>query len=344
MHVTLLALPHCLPSSLTLPLEMLAAADGAARRQGRRPRQLEVCVAAAPGWINGTRVPTLGMGLQPDCSWEAVAQTGLLIVPALWRNPLNTLRGLSPLHSWLRRLAADGTLLCAVGSGSFLLAAAGLLDDRPATTHWFYFDLFARRYPKVALKRQHLITEAGNLFCAGSVNSVADLTIHFIEHFFGNAVARHVEAQFSPEIRRPFEQHVYVQGHDNRHGDELVIQAQEQLRARLAGGVSIAGLARQLGVSQRTLDRRFQRATGLSPGQYLLNERLNSARELLRTTNLGIAEIALQVGYTDAGHFGRRFREAMGQTPGAYRQAVRGKLFSVQGESSQGTLREQRPL
>lgn len=332
-HVTLLALPNALASSLALPMEMLTAADNLARvsaRGGNAPRAITPLHCDLVG-IEDAReiVTTTGLTLRLSGKATAIAATDLLIIPALWRNPLAALRQHIELLPWLQHLAAHDTHLCAVGTGSFLLAEAGLLTDKPATTHWFYFDQFARRYPRVQLQRRHLITEAGNIFCAGSINSVADLTIHFIEIYYGVQIARKVEAQFSPEIRRPFESHVYTAGSSDVHGDELIAQAQDILRTRYTETLNIAQIADELGVSARSLNRRFKNATGLSPGSYLQQQRLNTARDLLRTSNLSIAEVANAVGYGDSDYFCRRFRDAMKQTPSDYRAAVRGKLFSV---------------
>ncbi len=326
LHITLLALPNALASSLSLPMEMLTAADSLARTSRNPPPAMRhTLVGPAAGAITTAN----GLTLQLDGPWDSIVETDLLIVPALWRNPLANLRAYPELLPWLRQLAAGGTLLCAVGTGSFFLAEAGLLDGGPATTHWFYFDQFEKRYPKVELKRRYLITEAGRVFCAGSVNSVADLTIHFIELFYGRQLARKVEAQFSPEIRRPFESHAYSAGRADVHSDELVVQAQDELREYHMDALRMPAIAERLGLSLRSFNRRFRQATGVSPVAYLQQQRLNSARDLLRTSNLSIAEVALAVGYTDSGYFCRLFREAMKQTPRDYRQSVRGKLFTV---------------
>ncbi len=329
-HVTLLALPNALASSLALPMEMLTAADNLARAHRDHAAAVTPLSCAVVG-AGGEADITTATGLTIKLSGSAldVATTDLLIIPSLWRNPLATLRRHPQLLPWLRQLAQHDAHLCAVGTGSFLLAEAGLLTHKPATTHWFYFDQFERRYPAVQLQRHHLITEAGNIFCAGSVNSVADLTIHFIELYYGAKIARKVEAQFSPEIRRPFENHVYTEGSADLHGDEVIAQAQDLLRSRYAETLNIAELANELRISARSLNRRFKNATGISPSLYLQQQRLNGARELLRTTNLSIAEVANAVGYTDSDYFCRRFRDAMKQTPSAYRASVRGKLFSV---------------
>lgn len=322
-HITLLALPGALASSLSLPMEMLAAADQQARAADRHRTRQTLIVA---GLERGEVATSSGLLVRCVRAWDEIEETDLLILPALWRNPLVHLRRYRRLLPWLQRLASQGTLLCAVGTGSFFLAEAGLLTQRPATTHWFFLDQFARRYPQVHLKRHHLITGDGNLYCAGSVNSVADLTIHFIELLYGRTLAHQVEAQFSPEIRRSFESHAFSA---ERHSDELVIQAQEWLRERFAEQLRADDLARHLGISLRTLNRRFHQATGTTPHTYLQQCRLDGARELLRTTDLNIREIATAVGYGDSGYFARQFRNAMRQTPRQYRQSVRGKLFGA---------------
>lgn len=325
VHITLLALPDALASSLTLPLEMFTAADQLARAERRRAELRHTVIG-----IDEDLVRTVGgLSLKPDADWRDLGPTDLLILPALWRNPRIHLRRYPQLLPWLRERAALGTRLCAVGTSSFFLAEAGLLDHRPATTHWFYLDEFAQRYPQVLLKRHHLITEANGIFCAGSVNSVADLSVHFIELFYGEAIARGIETQFSPEIRRSFDSNVFTQARPDVHDDELVIQAQDWLRLHHAEDVHISALAAQLRTSLRSLNRRFRVATGVTPLAYLQQHRLDTARDLLRTSNLSIAEIAVAVGYQDSGYFCRLFKQAMQQTPRAYRQAVRGKLFTL---------------
>ena len=326
-HVTLVALPNALASSLSLPMEMLTAADNLARAADRHRAPLQHALVG-PGADAVTTAN--GLTLQLSGDWRAIERTDLLILPALWRSPLTNLRRHRELLPWLQRLADTGTLLCAVGTSSFFLAEAGLLDGRPATTHWFYFDQFEQRYPRVQLKRRYLITEADTRFCAGSINSVADLTVHFIELFYGRQLARKVEAQFSPESRRPFDTNAFSAGRADLHGDELVIEAQDWLRHHSNDALHIPELAERLRISPRSLNRRFKAATGLSPGAYLQQQRLNDARDLLRTSNLSIAEVAARVGYTDAGYFCRLFREAMKQTPRDYRRSVRGKLFTVE--------------
>lgn len=313
-----------LTSSVALPLEMLNAADAAYRQSHRRAPRLQSRVLS----LHGGAVRTAGgLLLGVDGPAAALEQCDLLVLTALWRNPQPAVQALRPLRPWLRKMAEQGSLICAVGTGSCLLADAGLLDGRPATSHWYYLDAFAERYPRVRLQRRHLITQADRIYCAGSVNSAADLMVHLIGELFDAHTARQVEAQFSPEIRRAFERQSYVQGAESAHHDEQIAKLQQWMHQHYAEAVDIRRLEALSGLSPRTLNRRFAEATGLPPLQYLQRLRLEIARELLRDSDLGIGEIAARVGYPDAAYFSRLFRERQQATPHAYRAQVRGKLF-----------------
>jgi transcriptional regulator GlxA family with amidase domain len=319
--------PHHLVSSVALPAEMLSAADNLYRARQRRGGRLHIRIARLDDHRdhgNGDRLQ-----LQPNCSYQQLADVDLLYLPAMWRNPLPVLARQQAIFPLLQHLAAAGRLICAVGTGSCFLAEAGLLDGKPATSHWFFMEQFAARYPAVQTKNRHLITRAGNLYCAGSINSVADITGHFIEHFYDQDIARQVNAHFSPEIRRSYRERGYFEGEANTHHDEAIIDAQHWLQQHATESVDFHRLALKLDMSQRSFNRRFARVTGLTPGRYLQQLRLQQACELLRDSNLPIAEIANRVGYPDLGHFSTLFRKHMSQTPSGYRKSVRGKLFKL---------------
>jgi transcriptional regulator GlxA family with amidase domain len=317
--------PHTLATSLALPMDVLRAASQAASTHSRGAAQLEFLTAA----LSPEPVTTVGgLTITPDIAAADIGICDMLLLPAMWRNPQPVLLQQREWLPLLQQLDAAGTTLCSVGTASCFLAEAGLLEGRAAATHWNYFDEFQRRYPNVRLKRHHLITQSDNLYCAGSVNSIADLMIHMVEEWFGPRIARAVESQFSPEIRRPFRAHAYQSSDNALHQDELVANAQQWLQDHLRQPVSLATLAAAQDCSLRTLGRRFKAATGQSPGQYLQKQRLAQATELLRATNLSVGEIAWQVGLQDVSYFTALFRRHRGMTPAKYRQSVRGKLFN----------------
>lgn len=325
-HITLVALPSSLATSVSLPLEILNAANEQARiRDRRQPRLLVEVVSERTGPVKTAG----GLKIVATATPDAITHTDLLILPSLWRNPVSVVKKHRRLLPWLQQLAIQQTRICAVGTSSYFLAEAGLLDHQPATTHWYYCDQFAERYPNIDVKRQFLITQANNIYCAGSVNSIADLMVHLIQQFYGRVIARQVEAQFSPEIRRPFEDHAYADPDSHPHQDETIIEAQEWLRLHHSQTINFTDLATHLGLSTRSFNRRFKQAVGLTASDYLQNQRLHTARELLRTSNLSINEVASQCGYQDSSYFCSRFKKTMGQTPLAYRKSVRGKLFNL---------------
>jgi transcriptional regulator GlxA family with amidase domain len=320
--------PRALLTSLALPMDVLQAAGQAAAVQAGRGAgsRVDFVLAAtdlAPVTLAG------GMTLTPQITLDEVAPCDMLLLPALWRNPQPILRRQAAWLELLAPLYDLGTVICSIGTASCFLAESGLLAGRAATTHWHYFDEFAARYPTVQLKRRHLITQSGRIFCAGSVNSGADLMIHLVEDWFGQRIARRVESQFSPEIRRPFRAHAWQSVDASAHHDELVLTAQQRLQDSLEQAQSLTALAEELECSPRTLTRRFREATGQTPSGWLREQRVLAARDLLRSTNLSVGEVSLRVGLQDVSYFTSLFQRQTGMTPGHYRRSVRGKLFTL---------------
>ena len=309
-----------LTSSITLPLEILRAA---AQASGELPTpEVSLQLLSEHG---GPVQPADGLVLHSQ-RYTEMQSPDLLIVPAIWRNPLRLL----PSAQWqlplIEQCVAAGSQVCSVGSGTFLLAESGLLNHKTATTHWHWFDSFSRRYPTVKLRRDRLITQSETLFCVGSVNSVADLMVYFSEYWFSETAARTVEQQFSPEIRQPFVPHSPWDDAE-QHGDEQIADVQVLIRQQLGDPLDIPALAAATGMTTRTLSRRFKRAVGMTPGNYLNNWRIKESRSLLQHSNLSVAEVGWSVGFRDPSQFSRQFRNAVGMTPKRWRMAVRGKSF-----------------
>lgn len=311
-------------------MEMFNAADNLQRGIDRHHASIQVNLI---GENLDPVVTSGGLNICPNLSLidaKSLESSDLIIIPALWRNPLTSLKRNTWLTDWLKRQTfSRHTKICAVGTGSSFLAESNILDYKSATTHWFYYDLMKEEYPKVDWKRQHLITQSDNIYCAGSINSVADLCIHFIQEHYSSSISKRVESQFSPEIRRAYDDHLFDDSINSRHHDELIATAQNSITAIFDQDISFEDLAINLQLSYRTFQRRFKTACNLSPLQYQQNLRIHSAKQLLQESNLTIQEVATAVGYTDASHFARLFKKHTEQTPKNYRNAVRGKLFKV---------------
>ena len=277
----------------------------------------------------GGKITTSGGLTVETKAIDSVGTLDLLVISAIWRDPRRVLTKHPSLVPFIRRTAESGAAIAAVGTGSFLLAETGLLRRKAATTHWFWFDEFAKRYPEIDLRRDQLIVQSNNLYCAGSVNSISDLLVYLMGGFYNPEVARRIENQFSPEIRQRFRTTQLGSHMLQEHYDEIVMDLQLYMREKLRAPVSTIDFAGRYGLSERTLSRRFQRATGTTPWQFLLTLRMSEAATLLRTTNLSVTQVAAEVGITDSAHFARQFKKTNQLTPTQYRKAVRGKMFSA---------------
>lgn len=326
MRIAFVITPHMLVTSLTNAYELMFAAKQVAKTYPELDSKSIELVKVA---INSERVlmPS-GLSLQPDAELSKEVYD-MVYLPALWRNPRPIIKNNPALINWVRWQYEHGAIINATGTGVCLIAESGLLDEKPATTHWYYFDQFAKDYPLVELKRQHFITTAGRIYCAGSVNALTDLTLHHVHRFMNKDVSEHLSRHFSHEVRQPFDKLSFSADKSSSHPDETVLQAQLWMQNHLnKAAISMRSLAELFGMSQRNFTRRFKTATNMTPVQYLQRRRFSAAKELLQNSNLSIKEIAYRVGYLDVSYFTKLFKELASITPKEYRTTVRAKLFS----------------
>ncbi|GAB3106827.1 helix-turn-helix domain-containing protein [Aestuariicella hydrocarbonica] len=326
LGATFLVVEDMLATSITLPIEMMNAAESAALGRDRRAKRLNIATASTRKESVRTRS---GFNLEAELTLDDIGNSDMVIIPSLWRNPRPIIRRNPEIIRWLQKLNEKGAILIAVGTGCCFLAEAGLLNGKAATTHWHYFDQFQRDYPDVQLKRQYFITQSGNIYCAASVNAVADLTVHFIHRTYGQEIATHVQRNFSHEIRRAYESTSYYDDKHRYHPDEDIVQAQIWLQDNCQKEILLKNVAEKFDMSVRTFNRRFKNATGKTPLQYLQEIRIDMAKDLLQTSNLSVSEIAYKVGYQDMGHFSSLFKKLLTTTPSDYRATVRAKLFTA---------------
>ncbi|MEM7084504.1 MAG: AraC family transcriptional regulator [Pseudomonadota bacterium] len=254
MKIGFVVAPRMLATGTVLPLEMWRAAGDAIQASTRLEASLSIQLLSIPGAPATEEL----LGLQKAVPLDgADPQLDVIYLPALWRNPSPVLAACAELYPWLKRHSNQGAAIAATGTGVSLLAETGLLDHQPATTHWHNFARFEQRYPLVQLKRDYFVTQAGTLYCAASINSLADVTVHLIERFYSRDVAYHVQKNFSHEIRRTFEDQRYLAGGENS-SDELVCEAQTWMHANVDSNITLADMAKRLGTTTRTLHRRFK--------------------------------------------------------------------------------------
>ncbi|MDM0109446.1 helix-turn-helix domain-containing protein [Variovorax sp. J22R24] len=229
------------------------------------------------------------------------------------------LKGQSAVCAWLTSQWRRGAWLAANCTGTFILAQTGLLDGRIATTTWWLERQFRTRFPRVDLQLRPVLTEVDRLLCAGASASYLLQAVRVVERFSGPAIASQCAKSMLIDVSQTTQTPYLPLLADISHTDAVVHRAQHWLQSNMARAVRISELAAELAVSERTLVRRFGAVLDQSPLTYLQHLRIDSARALLEASDLGVDQIASQVGYNDPSSFSRLFRERMGLSPGAYR-------------------------
>jgi AraC family transcriptional activator FtrA len=238
-----------------------------------------------------------------------------------------------PILEMLRAAKARGARLLSICSGAFLLAEAGLLAGRRATTHWLYADRLQRLYPEVEVDAQVLYVDEGDIITSAGSAAGLDMMLHVVRRDHGaricNLIARrinippHREGGQSQFISRP------VPSIEESRLSRLI----EWMRAHSTDDLSIAKLAGLAAMSPRTFYRRFRQSTGLTPYDWLLQERIGIAKELLEAGRLGVDQIAAEAGFGAAQTFRLHFRRVVGTTPSQYRRTfLRGEASDASGD------------
>jgi len=222
--------------------------------------------------------------------------------------------------AWLRRTNPRRT--ASVCTGAYLLAEAGLLDGRSATTHWWSTDDFARRYPKVRLNAERIFIEDGGVWTSAGISAGIDLALALIEDDLGPAIARRAAQQLVVHQRRPggqsqFSALVDLGGRTGRFVDLI-----EWMRTKLAEPLTVEHLADQAAMSPRHFARAFVAETGTTPAKAVERLRLEAARMALETSHTPLDRIAEASGFGDPGRMRRAFLRAFGQPPQALRRAA----------------------
>ncbi|PSS52714.1 GlxA family transcriptional regulator [Pseudomonas sp. BBP2017] len=243
----------------------------------------------------------------------------MIIPPSLTQAPSAEL--LERYRQDLRQWHRDGALLVSVCVGVFFIAASGLLDGRPATTHWNFAQSLAERFPAVKVEANVPLLDDGDIITSAGLMAWTDLGLTLIERYLGETLAAET-ARFLAVERVSGNAPGSVFTPRLNHGDEAVLKVQHWLQSSGARDVNLKVMADCAGLESRTFLRRFRSATGLKPTEYCQQVRVGRACRMLEFTNRSIDQIAWGVGYQDPGAFRKVFHKVTGLAPSDYRRRV----------------------
>ncbi|MCQ4209513.1 GlxA family transcriptional regulator [Streptomyces longispororuber] len=255
------------------------------------------------------------------------AQADTLLIPASHETDEKLQPGSLPaqLAEVIGSVTARGGRVASICTGSFVLAAAGLLDGRRATTHWMSSALFARTFPEVTVDADVLYVDEGAVLTSAGEAAGIDLCLHMIREDHGAAVAAEVARRTVVPPHREGGQAQYIRRPVEEPGVTSTSASRAWALARLAEPLTLTDLAARDAMSIRTYNRRFREETGLTPMTWLARQRVDRARELLEQTDHTVDRVATETGFGTAVSLRQHFQAVVGVSPGAYRSTFRGK-------------------
>lgn len=260
---------------------------------------------------------TGGLTVRAPAGLEALRRAGTIVIPG-W--PDIDSRPPETLLKALRAACARGARLVSICSGAFLLAAAGLLDGRRATTHWRYVERLRARYPRIEIEPDVLYVDDGNILTSAGSAAGIDLGLHIVRLDYGAEIANLVARRLVVSPQRDGGQSQYVTAPARPPSNGGLAPVLDWAQARLDEDLSVARLARRSAMSPRTFARRFLEQTGTTPHRWLVHQRVLAAQQRLETTSDSIDEVAAAVGLQTAATLRFHFRRILRTTPTAYRR------------------------
>lgn len=323
LKVTILAPYNTMATTVFGPMDIFNQAGRLWNRVTKSPQTpfFDVTVAS----VDGQPIRSVNsIHIQPHCSIRDVERTDLIVISSatyiqeiLDKNP--------DVVPWIRDHYDRGAHVASICTGVFLLSETGLLDGKTATLHWGFAEMFRRRYPQVTLRQDLMYIDHGRLYCSAGVSAGMDLSLYLVEKFCGRQAAVHSAKAMVLDMGRvsqaPYD--CFLPPRD--HGDPLVLRVQEWIEQHESEPIDYHGLAQEIGMSRRSMERRFKQAVGVTPLGYVQKLRVEKAKRLLEQGTLTFSEITYQVGYDDIPFFRKIFVRLTGLRPNEYQRRFMGK-------------------
>jgi len=248
-----------------------------------------------------------------------IQKTDLIIVPAVISNFSAIEAGNSMLSAWILDHYTKGANVASMCTGAYLLASTGLLDNKNCSIHWKSAANFHKLFPKVNLKTEQIITDEQGIYTNGGGYSFLNLLLYLVEKFYDRQTAIYCSKIFQIDIARQTQSDFMIFNGQKSHGDEMVMRAQDYLENNFSEKISMEKLSEKFTVGRRNFDRRFIKATGNTPVEYLQRIKVESAKKELESSRKTVNEVMYAIGYTDIKAFREIFRRFTGLSPLEYK-------------------------
>ncbi|WP_435208310.1 GlxA family transcriptional regulator [Streptomyces sp. bgisy034] len=316
-RVAVLALDGLLPFELGIPHRIFGRPKDA---RGRHLYEVVTCSIRPPGPVR----TDADFAIQVEHGPEALGTADTVIIPASYELGPVFEKGVltDELAAAFARIR-PGTRLASICTGVYVLAAAGRLDGRPATTHWADAERFQRLFPRIEVDADVLFIDDGDVLTSAGVAAGIDLCLHMVRRDHGTAIATEVARRTVVPPHRDGGQAQYIHRPVPDPQQSSTTTARAWALGRLHEPIQLRDMADQESMSVRTFTRRFREEVGSSPGQWLTQQRVERARHLLESTDLSVDQVADAAGFGTAQSMRQHLQAALGVTPTSYRRTFR---------------------
>jgi transcriptional regulator GlxA family with amidase domain len=322
-RIAIVAYPNVQLVDVVGPLEVFALADRFSRECGRGAAYSAEVVASSPEPVTASN----GLTILPGRALAAVrGELDTIIVAGGAGTPV-AMRDMV-LQGWLQRRARTTRRVASVCSGAFVLAAAGLLDGKRATTHWSECDRLAEAFPETTVERDPIFVRDGNIVTSAGVTAGMDLALALVEEDLGRDLALHVARWMVLFVRRPggqsqFSAQLAAQQASRGPLREPLAELLSFISEQPAADLSVSALAQRCDMSERNFARVFRREIATTPAEYVERARVEVARRLLEETATSLDAVASTCGFGSIETFRRSFHRVLGVAPSSYRSRFR---------------------
>jgi transcriptional regulator GlxA family with amidase domain len=258
--------------------------------------------------------------IKSEINISSVKQTDLIIIPAISHDFTQPEKGNIEIINWIEKQYKNGAEVASMCSGAMILASTGLLDGKSCSIHWNTADRLKKLFPKVLVKTDRLITDEHGIYTNGGGYSFLNLILYLIEKYYDRETAIYCSKIYQIEIDRQRQSEFTIFKGQKAHGDTIVEKAQNYIEDNFQEKISIEELSKMFSVGRRNFDRRFIKATGNTPVEYMQRVKIESAKKAFETTRKNINEVMFEVGYTDEKAFREVFRKITGMSPLGYKK------------------------
>ncbi|MFO7656275.1 MAG: helix-turn-helix domain-containing protein [Bacteroidales bacterium] len=320
MNIAFLAYPKCSLWSLIGSYEMLQKTCRIAQVYADKFQVRQTCSLLLVSSTHEKRIQgSYGNFFDTDTNIYEIKRPDILVIPGFDRD-IDAILSDAEMIKKICELYSAGTDIATVCTGSFILAATGLLDYKTATTHWVYSHEFTERFPKTELVIDRMMIDHDRICMSGGASSFQNLMIYIIEKYISKELAIFMSKLLLIDNDRFLQSPYTIFNGQKTHGDESVLIAQQAIEKQVDGFIPIDELARITNMSKRNFLRRFKHATGDTPFVYMQRTKIEAAKTMMEDSHNHLLDIALKIGYNDFSSFRKSFKKFTGIPPQEYRK------------------------